>query len=117
MSSGEQLAGGQVSLPEGCPQGPALCLPCWLEVVEGKGPWQAQGSHSPSWAPLPRSRGALPHACLGASACPFLPSQLSAAGRAPELGAGLRAQGCCALTWLLRVRELPLPSIHHLRRQ
>ncbi len=65
-SSGEQLAGPGV--PEGCPQGPALCLPCWLEVVEGKGPWQAQGSHSPSWAPLPRSRGAQPHACLGAPA-------------------------------------------------
>ena len=28
-SSGEQLAGPDV--PEGCPQGPALCLPCWLE--------------------------------------------------------------------------------------
>ena len=27
---------------QGCPQGPALCLPCWLEAVEGKGPWQAQ---------------------------------------------------------------------------
>ena len=81
MSSGEQLAGPDV--PEGCPQGPALCLPCWLEAVEGKGPRQAPGSHSPSWAPLPRSRGAQPHACLGAPACPFLPSRLSAAGRAP----------------------------------
>ena len=80
-SSGEQLAGPDV--PEGCPQGPALCLPCWLEVVEGKGPWQAPGSHSPSWAPLPRSRGAQPHACLGAPACPFLPAHLSAAGRGP----------------------------------
>ena len=27
---------------QGCPQGPALCLPCWLEAVEGKGPRQAQ---------------------------------------------------------------------------
>ena len=93
MSSGEQLAGPGV--PEGRPQGPALGLPCWLEAVEGKGPRQAQGSHIPSWAPLPRSRGALPHACLGAPACPFLPSQLSATGRAPAplypaSGAGLR---------------------------
>ena len=80
-SSGEQLAGPDV--PEGCPQGPALCLPCWLEAVEGKGPRQAPGSHSPSWAPLPRSRGAQPHACLGAPACPFLPAHLSAAGRGP----------------------------------
>ena len=81
VSSGEQLAGPGV--PGGCPQGPALCLPCWLEAVEGKGPRQAPGSHSPSWAPLPRSRGAQPHACLGAPACPFLPSHLSAAGRGP----------------------------------
>ena len=80
-SSGEQLAGPDV--PEGCPQGPALCLPCWLEAVEGKGPRQAPGSHSPSWAPLPRSRGAQPHACLGAPVCPFLPAHLSAAGRGP----------------------------------
>ena len=57
-SSGEQLAGP--GAPEGRPQGPAVCLPCRLEAVEGKGPWQGQGSHGPSRTPLPRSRGALP---------------------------------------------------------
>ena len=58
--------------------------------------WRGRGHGRPKAAtaqagpPCQGSRGALPHACLGAPACPFLPSQLSAAGRAPELGAGLR---------------------------
>ena len=80
-SNGEHLAGPRLS--PGSRSVPAVLAGGGGGEGAMAGPTVPVGRHSPSWAPLPGSRGALPCSSWGVPACPFRASHLSAAGRPP----------------------------------
>lgn len=77
----EQGAGPAV--PEGCPQGPALCLLCWMRGRAGgcageggtAGPPVPAGSQSPSRSPLAKEQRGPARRGWGVPAQPRLPAQ------------------------------------------
>ena len=98
-SSSEHLAGPGV--PEGGPQGRALCLPCWPRGNAGgggiAGPTVAAGSHSPGWAPCRGAEERCPAAAGGPLPAPSFPLSRWQTPSTPLPGDGaLRAGILCS---------------------
>ena len=119
-NSSEHLAGP--GAPGGCPRG--CCVPAVPAEGQGRRPWRGRGSagpavpagsHSPTVAPWPRSRGALP---MAPEESLRAPASLSTAGRPPAPlcpAAGSCVQGYLALTRLPQDSSLLCLHAHRAR--